>query len=147
MMFRLKREYTKMGKLQTQNLLKLKVVMEKLQKILLHPKNQGSRSMMFGSGQERVRKDVKEGYFAMIAADDDEERRFIVPLAYLNRPSFQRLLEKAADEYGFNHDGALMVPCRPSELEWMLVINRESDDMFIESYRVWFCLSWFAYKL
>ncbi|KAK1435126.1 hypothetical protein QVD17_00886 [Tagetes erecta] len=140
-----------MGKLKTHSLLlKLKVVAEKLQKILLHPKNHGPRSARFGSSQETIRKDVKEGYFAIIAADDDEERRFVVPLVYLNRPSFQRLLEKAADEYGFNHDGALMVPCRPSELEWMLV-NGESEDLYwssckamIESYRVLFSLSWFA---
>ncbi|KAL8209015.1 hypothetical protein R6Q57_008427 [Mikania cordata] len=97
-------------------ILKLKVVIEKLQKSIL----QG-----FGSGHEMVPEDVKEGHFAVIAADDDEERRFVVPLAYLDQPSFQRLLERAAEEYGFNHEGALMVPCRPSELEWILT-NGES---------------------
>ncbi|KAL8245453.1 hypothetical protein R6Q59_011711 [Mikania micrantha] len=94
-------------------ILKLKVVIEKLQKSIL----QG-----FGSGHEMVPEDVKEGHFAVIAADDDEERRFVVPLAYLDQPSFQRLLERAAEEYGFNHEGALMVPCRPSELEWIVQV-------------------------
>ncbi|KAK2990930.1 hypothetical protein RJ640_021905 [Escallonia rubra] len=65
--------------------------------------------------------DVKEGHFAVIAMEDDELKRFVVPLSCLTHPSFLRLLEQAAEEYGFNHDGALTVPCRPSELERMLV--------------------------
>ncbi|KAI3688149.1 hypothetical protein L1987_81858 [Smallanthus sonchifolius] len=121
-----------MGKLKTQSfakknngILKLKVVIEKLQKSLLQAKNWGPRNTGYGSGQETVPEDVKEGHFAVIAADDYEERRFVVPLACLERPSFQRLLERAAEEYGFDHEGALMVPCRPNELEWMLT-QRES---------------------
>ncbi|XP_076909388.1 protein SMALL AUXIN UP-REGULATED RNA 51-like [Bidens hawaiensis] len=98
-------------------ILKLKVVIEKLQKSLSQAKNWNTG---FGSGQETVPEDVKEGHFAVIAADDFEERRFVVPLAYLDRPCFQRLLERAAEEYGFDHEGALMVPCSPSELEWSL---------------------------
>nr|XP_043612201.1 auxin-responsive protein SAUR50-like [Erigeron canadensis] len=70
--------------------------------------------------QEMVPKDVKEGHFAVIASDEYVERRFVVPITYLRHPSFLRLLEKAAEEYGFDHEGALMIPCRPSELEWLL---------------------------
>lgn len=103
------------------SILRLKVVVEKLQKGLLQAKKWGPVNTDFWAGHETlVPEDVKEGHFAVIAADDDEERRFVVPLAYLGRPSFQRLLERAAEEYGFNHEGALVVPCRPSELECML---------------------------
>ncbi|KAK1426271.1 hypothetical protein QVD17_14941 [Tagetes erecta] len=70
--------------------------------------------------EEVVPKDVKEGHFAVIASSDYVERRFVVPMAYLSHPSFLRLLERAAEEYGFDHEGALMIPCRPSELECML---------------------------
>ncbi|XP_076887052.1 auxin-induced protein 15A-like [Bidens hawaiensis] len=100
--------------------MKLKVVVKKLQRSLLQAKNWGPRNTGFGLGQEMVPEDVKEGYFAVIASNDDEERRFVVPLAYLDQPSFQRLLERATEVYGFSHEGALMVPCSPSELEWML---------------------------
>ncbi|KAJ0663136.1 putative small auxin-up RNA [Helianthus anomalus] len=140
-----------MGKLKTQSfakknngILKLKVVIEKLQKSLLQAKNWGPRNISFGPGQETVPEDVKEGHFAVIASDDEEERRFVVPLAYLDQPSFQRLLERAAEEYGFNHEGALVVPCRPSELEWMLaqresgqgddVVGWSSCNTIVESY-------------
>ena len=100
-------------------IVKLKIVVEKLQKSLLLAKKTASNADDF----ERVTgvpKDVKEGYFAVIAVDDDELKRFIVPLIYLTHPSFLRLLDQAAEEYGFNHDGALMVPCPPSELERIL---------------------------
>ncbi|KAL0417687.1 UNVERIFIED_CONTAM: Auxin-responsive protein SAUR50 [Sesamum radiatum] len=55
-----------------------------------------------------------------MAVDDDELKRFVVPLSFLTHPSFLRLLEQAAEEYGFDHDGALTVPCRPTELERIL---------------------------
>ncbi|KAK9058610.1 hypothetical protein SSX86_023452 [Deinandra increscens subsp. villosa] len=97
-------------------ILRLKLVIERLQKgLFLARKRQDSYS-----GQEMVPKDVKEGHFAVIASDDYEERRFVIPIAYLRHPSFLTLLERAAEEYGFNHEGALMIPCGPSELKWVL---------------------------
>ncbi|XP_073148444.1 auxin-induced protein 15A [Henckelia pumila] len=69
---------------------------------------------------DNVPDDVKKGHFAVIAADCDEWKRFVVPLCYLAHPSFLRLLEQAAEEYGFDRDGALTVPCRPSEIEQIL---------------------------
>ncbi|XP_019156975.1 PREDICTED: uncharacterized protein LOC109153574 [Ipomoea nil] len=68
-----------------------------------------------------VANDVKEGHFTVMAVDnDDKVKRFIVPLSCLRNPCFLRLLEKAAEEYGFQHEGALMLPCRPSELDRIL---------------------------
>ncbi|KAH6821754.1 SAUR-like auxin-responsive protein family [Perilla frutescens var. hirtella] len=96
-------------------LLNLKVVVKRLQRSL----TPGKKSPSSGVQEITVPDDVKEGHFAVIAVDDDELKRFIVPLSFLTRPSFLRLLEQAA-EYGFDHDGALTVPCRPSELERIL---------------------------
>ncbi|KAI3791483.1 hypothetical protein L2E82_05253 [Cichorium intybus] len=112
-----------MGKMSEQSnanknngILKLKVVVKRLQKSFLQAKKWAPGNKNLGT----VPEDVKEGHFTVIAADEDEARRFVVPLAYLGCPSFQRLLERAAEEYGFDHEGALMVPCSPSELEWIL---------------------------
>ncbi|CAN4098939.1 unnamed protein product [Withania somnifera] len=66
--------------------------------------------------------DVKEGHFAVIATDDDDHKRFVVPLDCLTHPSFLRLLEQAAEVYGFDHEGALTLPCRPSEMERILAL-------------------------
>ncbi|XP_055832230.1 auxin-induced protein X15-like [Solanum dulcamara] len=69
-----------------------------------------------------VPEDVKEGHFAVIATNDDELKRFVVPLCCLTHPSFLRLLEQAAEVYGFDHEGALTLPCRPSEMERILAL-------------------------
>ncbi|KAJ0623570.1 putative small auxin-up RNA [Helianthus annuus] len=105
-------------------ILRLRLVLERLQKgLFLAKKRQESYS-----SQDMVPKDVKEGHFAVIASDDYVERRFVIPITYLHHPSFLRLLERAAEEYGFDHERALMIPCRPSELEWMLEEQIGSQD-------------------
>ncbi|CAK8576191.1 unnamed protein product [Lathyrus sativus] len=66
-------------------------------------------------------KDVKRGHFVVIAEDEEEIKRFFVPLRFLTNPMFVRLLEKAAEKYGFNGNGALTVPCRPNEFQMLMV--------------------------
>ncbi|GJR14829.1 auxin-responsive protein SAUR50 [Tanacetum coccineum] len=68
-----------------------------------------------------VPQDVKQGHLAVIAVDGYDERRFVVPVSYLKHDSFVRLMEQAAEVYGFDHERAVVIPCRPSELERMLV--------------------------
>ena len=65
-------------------------------------------------------KDVKVGHFAVVAKDGVSTKRFLVPLRYLTHPMFLTLLEKAAEEYGFDHGRALTIPCNPSEIERIL---------------------------
>ncbi|KAK7312594.1 hypothetical protein VNO77_36560 [Canavalia gladiata] len=103
---------------------KLKIVLEKLQRRLLLRRNR-SISLYCGDYEARddtgcVPEDVKEGHFAVIAEDGKEPKRFVVPLSCLNNPTFLKLLEQAEEEYGFDQDGALTIPCRPSELEMLL---------------------------
>ncbi|XP_047320962.1 auxin-induced protein X15-like [Impatiens glandulifera] len=78
------------------------------------------KKLGLGLGDD-IPEDVKEGHLAVVASDNYIQlKRFIVPLGFLRHPSFVRLLEKAEEEYGFDHKGALMVPCQPSELERIL---------------------------
>ncbi|KAL9143495.1 hypothetical protein ABFS82_14G241100 [Erythranthe guttata] len=103
-------------------ILNLNIVVERLQKSLL---SGGGKKSYSG---EKVPEDVKEGHFAVIAEEEDELKRFIVPLNYLTHPSFLRLLELAAEVYGFDHGGALTVPCRPVELERILAERWVEDE-------------------
>ncbi|MED6156758.1 hypothetical protein PIB30_017367 [Stylosanthes scabra] len=79
-----------------------------------------------GRSDEEVTTSVPKGHFAVIAmkgGDDDEEeekRRFMVELDYLNDPAFLKLLEMAKEEYGFQHKGALALPCTPQQLRNIL---------------------------
>ncbi|CAL1404191.1 unnamed protein product [Linum trigynum] len=75
-----------------------------------------------------VPEDVKKGHFAVEVKNDgggDEQvtkatRRVVVPLRCLKDPQFVKLLEQAADEYGFRCQGTVAVCCRPADLERVL---------------------------
>ena len=99
--------------------------------LLLSRRNPSSSSAFYTKKIEPARdsanapNSIKEGYFAVIAVDEDEYKKFIVPLSYLTHPTFLRLLEQSAEEYGFDHGGALVVPCRPCQLERLIMGGRE----------------------
>nr|KYP39280.1 Auxin-induced protein 10A5 [Cajanus cajan] len=43
-------------------------------------------------------------------------RRFVIPVSYLNQPSFQELLSQAEEEFGYDHPtGGLTIPCQEDE--------------------------------
>nr|XP_016437291.1 PREDICTED: uncharacterized protein LOC107763325 [Nicotiana tabacum] len=55
--------------------------------------------------------DVPKGHFAVYVGET-EKKRYVVPIAYLNHASFQELLRKAEEEFGFQHPmGGLTLPC------------------------------------
>ena len=57
--------------------------------------------------------DVPKGFLAVYVGDESKMKRFIIPVSYLNRPSFKQLLSQAEEEFGFDHPmGALTIPCR-----------------------------------
>ncbi|KZV48859.1 auxin-induced protein 15A-like [Dorcoceras hygrometricum] len=56
--------------------------------------------------------DVPKGYFAVYVGETENKQRFVVPISYLNDPSFQNLLNRAEEEFGFSHPmGGLTIPC------------------------------------
>ncbi|KAK9165217.1 hypothetical protein Scep_000408 [Stephania cephalantha] len=58
--------------------------------------------------------DVPKGHLA-IYVGEAEKKRFVVPVSFLNHPSFQDLLRQAEEEFGFNHPmGGLTIPCQVS---------------------------------
>ncbi|XP_059298203.1 auxin-induced protein 10A5-like [Lycium ferocissimum] len=71
-------------------------------------------------------KDVKEGHFVVHAIDDGKPRRFVVDLSYLADPGFVRLLEQAEEEFGFEQEGVLAVPCRHNDLEKILESRKKN---------------------
>ncbi|CAI9112786.1 OLC1v1013279C1 [Oldenlandia corymbosa var. corymbosa] len=63
--------------------------------------------------------DVPKGYCAVYVGESDEKKRYVIPIAYLNQPSFQELLIQAEEEFGYDHPmGGLTIPC--------------SEEMFID---------------
>ncbi|XP_010541681.1 PREDICTED: auxin-responsive protein SAUR72-like [Tarenaya hassleriana] len=62
--------------------------------------------------------DVPKGYLAVYVGL--ELRRFIIPTSYLSHSLFKVLLEKAEEEYGFDHSGALTIPCEVETFKYLL---------------------------
>lgn len=59
----------------------------------------------------RNQQEVPKGHFAVYVGEI-EKKRFVVPLSYLNHPSFQDLLNQSEEEFGFFHPmGGLTIPC------------------------------------
>ncbi|CDP15258.1 unnamed protein product [Coffea canephora] len=57
-------------------------------------------------------KDVSKGYVAVYVGES-EKKRFVIPISYLNQPTFRELLSQAEEEFGFDHPmGGLTIPCR-----------------------------------
>lgn len=52
---------------------------------------------------------VPKGWMAIRVGE--EQQRFVVPVVYLNHPLFVGLLKEAEEEYGFEHKGAITIPC------------------------------------
>lgn len=63
---------------------------------------------------------MKDGYFSVITIGHGEPRKFFVALRYLSHPPFLKLLDAAEQEFGFNQEGVLVIPCEPSELQRIL---------------------------
>lgn len=56
-------------------------------------------------------RNVPKGHFAVYVGET-ERKRFIVPLSYLKHSSFQKLLRRAEEEFGYDHPmGCLTIPC------------------------------------
>uniref|UniRef100_A0A3Q7IN21 Uncharacterized protein n=1 Tax=Solanum lycopersicum TaxID=4081 RepID=A0A3Q7IN21_SOLLC len=73
---------------------------------------------------EVVPNDVKEGHFAVLSVNSEEEpKRFIVELHWLNNPLFLKLLKQAEDEYGFQQKGVLEVPLNAQEEPMRFIVE------------------------
>ncbi|KAL9418275.1 hypothetical protein AB3S75_041143 [Citrus x aurantiifolia] len=56
--------------------------------------------------------EVPKGYLAVYVGEN-EMKRFMIPVSYLNQSPFQDLLSQAEEEFGFHHPmGGLTIPCR-----------------------------------
>ncbi|CAN1314841.1 Protein SMALL AUXIN UP-REGULATED RNA 51 [Linum perenne] len=76
-----------------------------LKQILRRCSSLGKRS----DNQQGLPVDVPKGHFVVYVGEN--RSRYIVPISFLSRPEFQSLLHKAEEEFGFDHDMGLTIPC------------------------------------
>ncbi|XP_060206637.1 uncharacterized protein LOC132634397 [Lycium barbarum] len=68
---------------------------------------------------------VPKGCLAVCVGKEDKEelmKRFVIPMDYLTHQSFQVLLREAEEEFGFQQQGVLKIPCEVSLFEDILKI-------------------------
>ncbi|KGN61881.1 hypothetical protein Csa_006261 [Cucumis sativus] len=64
------------------------------------------------SGFTKNQLSVPKGH-VVVYVGEMQKKRFVVPISYLNHPSFQQLLKYAEEEFGFQHpQGGLTIPCK-----------------------------------
>lgn len=72
--------------------------------------------------EEGLPLDVPKGHFAVYAGEN--RSRYIIPISYLSKPEFQSLLHQAEEEFGFDHDMGLIIPCEEEVFEYLVSILR-----------------------
>lgn len=69
--------------------------------------------------------DVPKGHFAVYVGEN--RSRYIIPISCLAHPDFQYLLQQAEEEFGFNHDMGLTIPCDEQAFCSLFSSIRSSD--------------------
>ncbi|PIN23360.1 hypothetical protein CDL12_03946 [Handroanthus impetiginosus] len=66
------------------------------------------------------RKIAPRGHFVVYVGI--EMKRFVVPLSFLKNPLFRQLLDKAAEEYGFDNTTRITLPCDEATFHSLIAI-------------------------
>ena len=77
--------------------------------------------MLKYEGQEETRIAPK-GQFVVYVGEG--LKRFTLPLSYLKNPKFQKLLEKAAEEYEFSYSRGIVLQCDESTFKSVIQESR-----------------------
>ncbi|KAL3653689.1 hypothetical protein CASFOL_003370 [Castilleja foliolosa] len=88
----------------------------------------GQFRLIGGGGGRREARNIPKGCFAVTVGQGDEMRRFVVPVAYVNHPLFLELLKEAEEEYGFEQEGPINIPCHVEEFCYVRgLIDKETS--------------------
>ncbi|TXG64685.1 hypothetical protein EZV62_011679 [Acer yangbiense] len=87
-------------------------IMTQAKQILRQSKLFASKATTTTTTTTTTSANVPKGHIAVYVGES-QKKRFVIPLSFLNLPSFQELLSKAEEEFGFHHPmGGLTIPCR-----------------------------------
>ncbi|KAH0646124.1 hypothetical protein KY284_034008 [Solanum tuberosum] len=63
----------------------------------------------YDDGDYQLPVDVPKGHFAVYVGEN--RTRYIIPISFLSHPEFQCLLRRSEEEFGFDHDMGITIPC------------------------------------
>lgn len=77
--------------------------------------------------EEGLPLDVPKGHFVVYVGEN--RSRYIVPISILNMPEFLSLLQQAEEEFGFDHDMGLTIPCEEHVFESLVSFLRQKKKL------------------
>ncbi|XP_010327424.1 protein SMALL AUXIN UP-REGULATED RNA 51-like [Solanum lycopersicum] len=80
-----------------------------LKQILKRCSSLGRKNNSYDDAENSLPIDVPKGHFAVYVGEN--RTRYIVPISFLSYPEFQCLLHRAEEEFGFDHDMGITIPC------------------------------------
>ncbi|KAJ0984155.1 hypothetical protein J5N97_002511 [Dioscorea zingiberensis] len=121
-------------------IVRLQQMLKKWKKLAVAPKNNSKKSIKFlkktlsfsetsSSSSSSLSTNVPKGFLAVCVGE--EMRRFVIPTDYLSHRSFGVLLREAEEEFGFEQEGVLRIPCQVSVFESILkVVEKKNKEGF-----------------
>ncbi|CAG7891848.1 unnamed protein product [Brassica rapa] len=72
----------------------------------------GAKKILGAATSKRAASAAPPKGFLAVYVGESQKKRYVVPVSYLSQPSFQALLSKSEEEFGFDHPmGGLTIPC------------------------------------
>ncbi|KAK7292854.1 hypothetical protein RJT34_15708 [Clitoria ternatea] len=79
-----------------------------------------------GKNNKVVIRDVPKGFLPIKVGQGEEQQKILMPVMYLNHPLFSQLLKEAEEEYGFDQQGTIIIPCHLEEFRYIQdLINKD----------------------
>lgn len=86
------------------------------------------KTLSFSENTLSVTTPVPKGYFAVCVGE--QMKRYVVPTECLSHVAFVDLLREAEEEFGFEQEGVLRIPCDVSVFESVLQVVLKRKDGF-----------------
>ncbi|KAL1196055.1 Auxin-responsive protein SAUR15 [Cardamine amara subsp. amara] len=81
------------------------------------------------TGESRSSSRTPRGHFVVYVGTKKKLERFVVPTRFLKSPLFQKLLEKAAEEFGYAeaYRNKIVLPCDVSTFQSLVMFLTSQD--------------------
>ncbi|XP_010928766.1 auxin-induced protein 6B-like [Elaeis guineensis] len=113
-------------------IVRLQQMLKKWKKLAVAPKSNSKsikflkRTLSFSDTSSASSGDVPKGYLAVCVGE--EMQRFVIPTEYLGHRAFAVLLREAEEEFGFQQEGVLRIPCEVSVFESILKVVEKNKE-------------------
>ena len=114
------------------DIVRLQQILKKWKKLAVAPKGNSKsikflkRTLSLSNTSSALYGSVPKGFLALCIGE--EMKRFVIPMEYLSHRAFGILLREAEEEFGFEQEGVLRIPCDVSVFENILeIVDKEKE--------------------